>query len=122
MFLAALNGVAISALIGVLASLDPPIWLVAWGLGVSIPCLMLSLSQIWLRQVEQFPSPQEIVQIVGVEREVDLIERRFFNEVLETSMSVERALDQRARLFRALLIGTPLGLSIVVAAALAATV
>ncbi len=121
MFLTALNVAGISALIGVAVTSDPSTWLLALGLGISGICVMLGLSMLWARNVQQFPTPEDALRFAKeVEMGRDDLAWRHFIALQQAVKQADETLRWRSLATRTLLVATPIALSVVVAAALTA--
>ena len=121
MFLTALNVAAISALIGITASADPSLWLVGCGLVASTTCVLLGLGNLWSWEVTQFPTPTEAIRFAE-ENELgdNALAWRHLLTVNQATSLISKTLRRKSRLMHTMLIGTPIALGFVVAAALTA--
>lgn len=121
MFLTALNVAGMSALIGIVIASDPVAWLLIVGILMSGVCVALGLGVLWSANLQQFPSPDEIVLAT---REIGAnpqeLARRHFATIHDATERADDALRLRIRTMRALLMTSPVALAIVIVAALTA--
>lgn len=118
MFLTALNAAGISALIGLVATSEPSLWLVGFGLVLSGVCVVLGLGSLWAPNARQFPTPEESLRIMS-DGPSEMSRTHFF-ALREAVQQAEPALRRRLLLTRMLLLMTPIALAIAVATALTA--
>ncbi len=118
MFLTALNVAGLSALIGLVATANPSLWLVGVGLSMSGVCVVIGLGSLWAPNARQFPTPEETLQMLG-DGTLEVTQTHFF-AVREAVLQAEPALRRKLLLTRTLLVATPTSLAIVVATALTA--
>ena len=120
MFLTALNVAGMSALIGIVIASDPLIWLLTVAFILSSVCVALGLGVLWSANLQQFPSPEDVLAAVGeVGGEPDELVRRHFAAIQDAAERAEDSLKLRIRTMRVLLGVTPIALLTVVAAAIA---
>ena len=119
MFLTALSVASISALVGIIASADPSLWLTGFGLAWAAANVLLGLGSLWSRDVPQFPSPTVIAAITQTQgNDEPAIVQFYLGGIEEASRVAGAALDRKSRLTRVLLFGITVSLGLVVAAAL----
>ena len=119
MFLTALNVAGTSALIGIVIASDPVISLISLGFVLSSVGVTLGLGALWSANLQQFPSPDEVLNTareVGNEP-LELV-RRHFASIREATNQAEAQLRFRIRTMRTLLLMTPIALTIVIATAI----
>ncbi len=121
MLLTVLNVAGISALVGIAASADPVAWLFGLSMASCALCALAGLGNLWAGDVDQFPTPDEAIRTaeenaLGEETLMWL----YLQSVRRVARRAEAAINRKTRLMRALLIGTPVSLGFVVAAALTA--
>ena len=121
MFLSALNVAGISALVGIVASAEPSMWLSGLGLAASSACALLGLGNLWAEGVDQFPTPEEAARAAREHQHGDdMLAWQLMRVLDEAAQQANEVLDRKLRVVRALLIGTPISLGVVVATALTA--
>lgn len=119
MFLTALNVAGVSALIGIAVTSEPSSWLLGSGLLIAGLCVALGLSRLWAAEVDQFPTPQEALHFARQpQANSEAIAWRHFFAIQAATARANEALRRRRMLFRLLLVATPVGLAVVIAAAL----
>ena len=123
MFLTALNAAGLSALIGIAASSSPSLWLLALGLASSTICVLLGLGNLWTRDANQFPTPDEAMHIASTnEHGEDTLAWLYLQAISRITESANNVRNRKARLMRRLLVGTPISLGFAVATALTTTI
>ena len=123
MFLTALNVAGISALVGIAASTEPALWLFGFSLASSTICVLLGLGNLWTRDADQFPTPDEAMHIASTNKQGgDALAWRYLKAISRITQNANKVRSRKARLMRRLLIGTPISLGLVVATALTTAV
>ena len=119
MLLTVLNVAGISALVGIAASADPITSLFGLSMASCAICALAGLGNLWAGDVDQFPTPEEAIRIAQAnpDGEAELISW-YLGAVKDASRRAGRVLNRKTTLMRALLVGTPLSLGLVVATAL----
>ena len=122
MFLTALNVAGLSALIGIVITSEPMVWLTSLGFVLASICAAIGLGVLWSADLQQFPSPDEIQSTAGeVGNQPEEQIRRHFASIREATKEAEAQLRFRIRTMRVLLVATPSALAVVIAAAITAT-
>ena len=118
MFLTALNVAGMSALIGIVITSVPADWIVSLGFALLSMCVVLGLGVLWSANLQQFPSPDEILLASqGSAKRPSELAQRHFAAIQDASERAADALRLRIRTMRSLLALTPPALIIVIAAA-----
>ena len=119
MLLTVLNVAGISALVGIVASADPIAWLFGLSMASCALCALAGLGNLWAGDVDQFPTPEEAIRIARENPDgEDELTWWYLGAVKDASQRAERVLNRKTMLMRALLVGTPVSLGLVVAVAL----
>ena len=119
MLLTVLNVAGISALVGIAASADPIAWLFGLSMASCALCALAGLGNLWAGGVDQFPTPDEAIR-TAEENALDeeTLTWLYLQAVRQVARRAETTINRKTWLMRALLIGTPVSLGLVVAAAL----
>lgn len=119
MFLTALNVAGISALVGIAVSSDPWLWLFGLGVASSTACVLLGLGNLWARDADQFPTPNEAMHIaLRNDQGESALAWQYLKAIGRITERADKVLVRKSRLMRRLLVGTPISLGFVVATAL----
>ena len=123
MLLTVLNVAGISAPVGIAASADPVAWLFGLSMASCALCALAGLGNLWAGDVDQFPTPAEAIRIARENPDgEDELAWWYLGAVNDASQRAEYVLSRKTVLMRALLVGTPMSLGLVVADALTTTV
>ena len=122
MLLTVLNVAGISALVGIAASADPITSLFGLSMASCAICALAGLGNLWARDVDQFPTPDEAMRAVRQNpRGEDALIWEYLEAVEEVAQRASATLARKVLLLRVLLAATPASLGLVVATALTTT-
>ena len=121
MFLTALNAAGLSALVGIVVTSSPPLWLSVFGFTALGMCVVIGLGRLWAAEVPQFPSPDQVWEAsTRVGEGADWLQWQLFLVVREAAAQADNSLQRSTMTMRIMLAMTPMSLALVVAAALTA--
>ena len=123
MFLTALNVAVVVALVGIAASADASLWLLRLGLVAASIGVLLGLGDLWVQDVQQFPTPAEAARVaLDNSGDEDVLLWRYLSTINNISQVVDAVRRRKSRLTRLLLSSTVISLGLVVATALEAAI